>query len=35
MRVPDVEHAEAWNANPQVYNNALMTFLKQKLSLQA
>jgi pimeloyl-ACP methyl ester carboxylesterase len=33
VREPDVGHTETWNANPQVYNNELTTFLKQKLSL--
>ncbi len=33
VRLPGVGHTEAWNANPQVYDNEVMAFLKQKLSL--
>ena len=33
VRVPDIDHTEAWNANPQVYNGQLKTFLSQKLAL--
>jgi pimeloyl-ACP methyl ester carboxylesterase len=33
VRVPDIDHTEAWNADPQVYSDQLKTFLKQKLAL--
>lgn len=34
VRVPNIEHTEAWNANPQVYNGELTTFLEHSLSRQ-
>lgn len=33
IRVPNAEHTEAWNTNPQVYDDEVTTFLKQKLHL--
>lgn len=31
VRVPGIDHTEAWNANPQVYDDQLRMFLTQKL----
>jgi pimeloyl-ACP methyl ester carboxylesterase len=33
VRVPNADHTDAWNADPQVYDNDLTSFLKQKLSI--
>jgi pimeloyl-ACP methyl ester carboxylesterase len=34
IRVANAEHTEAWNSDPQAYDNELSSFLRQKLSLR-
>lgn len=33
IRVPNTEHTEAWNTDPQTYDSEISTFLTQKLQL--
>ncbi|HVU69062.1 MAG TPA: alpha/beta hydrolase, partial [Ktedonobacteraceae bacterium] len=33
VRVPNTEHTEAWNTDPQTYDSEISTFLTQKLQL--